>query len=176
MLSITAFSDFCIMSFLKFLVKPLPPSKVKAEITGNVGLLKVSWETPSFSENQLQFQIRYGLSGQEIPWKVPAIPISLPCSAKRCFLPCLQVGLILLTQNASYYMLCLFSNLTRQPFKNKFLGPLFPSMEQWPHAPFLVVRPTSWLSRKPAPLHLPHGRCGALHSKGLETSYLKKRL
>ncbi|XP_023417101.1 leptin receptor isoform X3 [Cavia porcellus] len=50
-------------------VKPLPPSKVKAEITGNVGLLKVSWETPSFSENQLQFQIRYGLSGQEIPWK-----------------------------------------------------------------------------------------------------------
>ncbi|GAB1288677.1 Leptin receptor [Apodemus speciosus] len=51
------------------LVKPLPPSNVKAEITVNTGLLKVSWEKPVFPENNLQFQIRYGLSGKEIQWK-----------------------------------------------------------------------------------------------------------
>ncbi|XP_027805315.2 leptin receptor [Marmota flaviventris] len=51
-------------------VKPLPPSSVKAEITVNIGLLKVSWEKPVFPENNLQFQIRYGLSGKEVQWKV----------------------------------------------------------------------------------------------------------
>ncbi|XP_005385357.1 PREDICTED: leptin receptor isoform X1 [Chinchilla lanigera] len=50
-------------------VKPLPPSSVKAEITANIGLLKISWEKPVFPENKLQFQIRYGLSGKEIQWK-----------------------------------------------------------------------------------------------------------
>lgn len=50
-------------------VKPLPPSIVKAEMTVNTGLLKVSWEKPVFPENNLQFQIRYGLSGKEIQWK-----------------------------------------------------------------------------------------------------------
>lgn len=50
-------------------VKPLPPSNVKAEITINTGLLKVSWEKPVFPENNLQFQIRYGLNGKEIQWK-----------------------------------------------------------------------------------------------------------
>uniref|UniRef100_G1TDI9 Leptin receptor n=1 Tax=Oryctolagus cuniculus TaxID=9986 RepID=G1TDI9_RABIT len=51
-------------------VKPLPPSIVKAEITVNIGLLKLSWEKPVFPENNLQFQIRYGLSGNEKQWKV----------------------------------------------------------------------------------------------------------
>lgn len=51
-------------------VKPLPPSRVKAEITVNTGLLKISWEKPVFPENNLQFQIRYGLSGKEVQWKV----------------------------------------------------------------------------------------------------------
>ncbi|XP_037672418.1 leptin receptor [Choloepus didactylus] len=50
-------------------VKPLPPSSVKAEITVNVGLLKISWEKPVFPENNLQFQIRYGLSGKKVQWK-----------------------------------------------------------------------------------------------------------
>ncbi|XP_062961184.1 leptin receptor isoform X1 [Cynocephalus volans] len=51
-------------------VKPLPPSSVKAEITVNIGLLKVSWEKPAFPESNLQFQIRYGLSGKEVHWKI----------------------------------------------------------------------------------------------------------
>ncbi|KAB0403408.1 hypothetical protein E2I00_003271, partial [Balaenoptera physalus] len=51
-------------------VKPLPPSSVKAEITVKIGLLKISWEKPVFPENNLQFQIRYGLSGKEVQWKV----------------------------------------------------------------------------------------------------------
>ncbi|XP_070448355.1 leptin receptor isoform X3 [Equus przewalskii] len=50
-------------------VKPLPPSSVKAEITVKIGLLKISWEKPVFPENNLQFQIRYGLSGKEVQWK-----------------------------------------------------------------------------------------------------------
>ncbi|XP_003265239.2 leptin receptor isoform X1 [Nomascus leucogenys] len=51
-------------------VKPLPPSSVKAEITINIGLLKISWEKPVFPENNLQFQIRYALSGKEVQWKM----------------------------------------------------------------------------------------------------------
>ncbi|KAL6082799.1 hypothetical protein STEG23_013821, partial [Scotinomys teguina] len=54
-------------------VKPLPPSSVKAEITINIGLLKISWEKPVFPENNLQFQIRYGLNGKEIQWKMHEI-------------------------------------------------------------------------------------------------------
>ncbi|ELW66819.1 Leptin receptor [Tupaia chinensis] len=55
---------------LYVIVKPLPPSSVKAEITVNVGLLKISWEKQVFPENNLQFQIRYGLSGKEVQWKI----------------------------------------------------------------------------------------------------------
>ncbi|XP_036899071.1 leptin receptor isoform X1 [Sturnira hondurensis] len=51
-------------------VKPLPPSDVKAEITVKTGLLKISWKKPIFPENTLQFQIRYGLNGKEIQWKM----------------------------------------------------------------------------------------------------------
>ncbi|KAM4871568.1 leptin receptor isoform 3-T7 [Thomomys bottae] len=51
-------------------VRPFPPSSVKAEMTVNTGLLKVSWEKPLFPENKLQFQLRYGLSGKEIQWKM----------------------------------------------------------------------------------------------------------
>ncbi|XP_048207456.1 leptin receptor isoform X1 [Perognathus longimembris pacificus] len=51
-------------------VRPLPPSSVKAEMTVNIGLLKVSWEKPLFPENSLLFQIRYGLSGKEMQWKM----------------------------------------------------------------------------------------------------------
>ncbi|XP_045691454.1 leptin receptor isoform X1 [Phyllostomus hastatus] len=52
------------------MVKPLPPSNVKAEITVKTGLLKISWKKPIFPENDLQFQIRYGLNGKEIQWKM----------------------------------------------------------------------------------------------------------
>lgn len=52
------------------MIKPLPPSSVKAEITAKVGLLKISWKKPIFPENNLQFQIRYGLNGKEIQWKM----------------------------------------------------------------------------------------------------------
>uniref|UniRef100_A0A452TS67 Leptin receptor n=1 Tax=Ursus maritimus TaxID=29073 RepID=A0A452TS67_URSMA len=51
-------------------VKPLPPSSVKAEITVKIGLLKISWEKPVFPENNLKFQIRYGLNGKEVQWKI----------------------------------------------------------------------------------------------------------
>ncbi|XP_072586776.1 leptin receptor isoform X4 [Vulpes vulpes] len=51
-------------------VKPLPPSSVKAEITVKIGLLKISWEKPVFPENNLKFQIRYGLNGKEVQWKM----------------------------------------------------------------------------------------------------------
>uniref|UniRef100_H0WTD0 Leptin receptor n=2 Tax=Otolemur garnettii TaxID=30611 RepID=H0WTD0_OTOGA len=51
-------------------VKPLPPSRVQAEITVNIGLLKISWEKPVFPENNLQYQIRYGLNGKDIQWKM----------------------------------------------------------------------------------------------------------
>ncbi|EPQ08856.1 Leptin receptor [Myotis brandtii] len=55
---------------LYVVVKPLPPSSVKAEITAKIGLLKISWKKPIFPENNLQFQIRYGLNGKEIQWKM----------------------------------------------------------------------------------------------------------
>ncbi|XP_039089401.1 leptin receptor isoform X1 [Hyaena hyaena] len=51
-------------------VKPLPPSSVKVEITVKIGVLKISWEKPVFPENNLKFQIRYGLSGKEVQWKM----------------------------------------------------------------------------------------------------------
>ncbi|ELK06232.1 Leptin receptor [Pteropus alecto] len=55
---------------LYVIVKPLPPSRVKAEFTVKLGLLKISWEKPLFPENNLQFQIRYGLSRNEVQWKM----------------------------------------------------------------------------------------------------------
>ncbi|XP_029803619.1 leptin receptor [Suricata suricatta] len=51
-------------------VKPLPPSSVKVEITVKIGVLKISWKKPVFPENNLKFQIRYGLSGKEVQWKM----------------------------------------------------------------------------------------------------------
>ncbi|XP_010220132.1 PREDICTED: leptin receptor, partial [Tinamus guttatus] len=51
-------------------VKPLPPSDVKAEITRNVGLLNVSWTNPVFTNNDLQFQIRYAENREEITWQL----------------------------------------------------------------------------------------------------------
>ncbi|MBZ3891897.1 Leptin receptor [Sciurus carolinensis] len=69
---------------LYVIVKPLPPSSVKAEITVNIGLLKVSWEKPVFPENNLQFQIRYGLSGKEIQWKVHEV---IDAKSKSASLP-----------------------------------------------------------------------------------------
>ncbi|KAK2499538.1 hypothetical protein MC885_019032 [Smutsia gigantea] len=65
-------SRCCACAFwdLQFPMKPLPPSSVKAEITVNIGLLKISWEKPVFPENNLQYQIRYGLSGKEVQWKM----------------------------------------------------------------------------------------------------------
>nr|AFF19464.1 leptin receptor [Dromaius novaehollandiae] len=51
-------------------VKPLPPSSVKAEITRNVGLLNVSWTNPAFTNNDLKFQIRYAVNREEITWEL----------------------------------------------------------------------------------------------------------
>ncbi|PKU34631.1 leptin receptor [Limosa lapponica baueri] len=51
-------------------VKPLPPSNVKAEITRNVGLLNVSWTNPVFTNNELKFQIRYAVNRKEITWEL----------------------------------------------------------------------------------------------------------
>ncbi|NXE25240.1 LEPR protein, partial [Ardeotis kori] len=51
-------------------VKPLPPSDVKAEITRNVGLLNVSWTNPLFSNDDLKFQIRYAMNREEITWEL----------------------------------------------------------------------------------------------------------
>ncbi|NWX16094.1 LEPR protein, partial [Aegotheles bennettii] len=51
-------------------VKPLPPSSVRAEITRNVGLLNVSWTNPVFANNDLKFQIRYAVSGGEVAWEL----------------------------------------------------------------------------------------------------------
>ncbi|NXC15526.1 LEPR protein, partial [Corythaeola cristata] len=51
-------------------VKPLPPSNVKAEITRNVGLLNVSWTNPVFTNNDLKFQIRYAVNREEMTWEL----------------------------------------------------------------------------------------------------------
>ncbi|NWU97940.1 LEPR protein, partial [Upupa epops] len=51
-------------------VKPLPPSNVKAEITRDVGLLNVSWTNPVFANSHLAFQIRYAVSREEMPWEL----------------------------------------------------------------------------------------------------------
>ncbi|XP_006879900.1 PREDICTED: leptin receptor-like [Elephantulus edwardii] len=50
-------------------VKPQPPSSVKAEVITQFGLLNISWENPDFPRNKLQCQIRYGLNKEEIQWK-----------------------------------------------------------------------------------------------------------
>lgn len=84
----------------KFLVKPLPPSSVKAEITINIGLLKISWEKPVFPENNLQFQIRYGLNGKEIQWKVPFTSNCFPLHSLSPF-PCPSVNWSLSVAQAS---------------------------------------------------------------------------
>ncbi|NXS92021.1 LEPR protein, partial [Jacana jacana] len=51
-------------------VKPLPPSNVKAEITRNEGLLNVSWTNPVFTNNELKFQIRFAVNRKEITWEL----------------------------------------------------------------------------------------------------------
>uniref|UniRef100_A0A4X2L2R4 Leptin receptor n=1 Tax=Vombatus ursinus TaxID=29139 RepID=A0A4X2L2R4_VOMUR len=51
-------------------VKPLPPSRVNAEIMVKTGLLSVSWRKPVLPENKLQFQVRYAVNGHGERWKV----------------------------------------------------------------------------------------------------------
>lgn len=60
---------------LRFLVKPLPPSNVKAEITRNDGLLNVSWANPVFTNDDLKFQIRYAVNEEELTWEVLSLSI-----------------------------------------------------------------------------------------------------
>ncbi|XP_072853859.2 leptin receptor isoform X1 [Pogona vitticeps] len=57
----------------KEVVKPFSPSRVKAEITGEVGLLNVSWTNPELPKNDLQFQIRYAINGTEISWEMQEV-------------------------------------------------------------------------------------------------------
>ncbi|KAM7324639.1 hypothetical protein ACRRTK_016944 [Alexandromys fortis] len=80
---------------LYVIVKPLPPSSVKAEITINIGLLKVSWEKPVFPENNLQFQIRYGLNGKDIQWKTHDV---FDAKAKSASLPVLDLCAVYVVQ------------------------------------------------------------------------------
>ncbi|NXC26543.1 LEPR protein, partial [Campylorhamphus procurvoides] len=58
-------------------VKPLPPSNVRAELTRDVGLLNVSWTDPVFANRGLKFQIRYAMTREEIPWQLSEVPKSL---------------------------------------------------------------------------------------------------
>ncbi|XP_047918106.2 leptin receptor isoform X4 [Anser cygnoides] len=51
-------------------VKPLPPSDIKAEITRNDGLLNVSWTNPVFTNDDLKFQIRYAENREELTWEL----------------------------------------------------------------------------------------------------------
>ncbi|XP_020848826.1 leptin receptor [Phascolarctos cinereus] len=51
-------------------VKPLPPSRVNAEIIVKTGLLNVSWRKPVLPENKLQFQVRSAVNGHGEQWKV----------------------------------------------------------------------------------------------------------
>ncbi|KFV97136.1 Leptin receptor, partial [Eurypyga helias] len=51
-------------------VKPLPPSSIKAEITRSVGLLNVSWTNPVFANGDLKFQIRYAVNREELTWEL----------------------------------------------------------------------------------------------------------
>ncbi|NXD86102.1 LEPR protein, partial [Halcyon senegalensis] len=51
-------------------VKPLPPSSVKAEITRSVGLLNVSWTNPLFANGDLTFQIRFAVNGEDTTWEL----------------------------------------------------------------------------------------------------------
>lgn len=60
---------------LHFLVKPLPPSSIKAEITRNDGLLNVSWTNPVFTNDDLKFQIRYAVNREELTWEVLSFSI-----------------------------------------------------------------------------------------------------
>ncbi|NXO04082.1 LEPR protein, partial [Rhinopomastus cyanomelas] len=61
-------------------VKLLPPSSVKAEITRNVGLLNVSWTNPIFANSDLMFQIRYAVNREEMTWELYEVS-SVPRSA-----------------------------------------------------------------------------------------------
>ncbi|NWS47580.1 LEPR protein, partial [Probosciger aterrimus] len=51
-------------------VKLLPPSNVRAELTMNVGLLNVSWTNPLFANSDLKFQIRYAVNREEMMWEL----------------------------------------------------------------------------------------------------------
>ncbi|XP_043941505.1 leptin receptor isoform X2 [Protopterus annectens] len=51
-------------------VKPLPPSNVKAEITVNYGYLNITWERPSLPVDSLEFQIQYSVNGTDALWKI----------------------------------------------------------------------------------------------------------
>ncbi|NXP00130.1 LEPR protein, partial [Certhia brachydactyla] len=56
-------------------VKPLPPSNVRAELSGTVGLLNVSWTKPLFASRDLTFQIRWNSgNGEKIPWQLSEVP------------------------------------------------------------------------------------------------------
>ncbi|NXJ03340.1 LEPR protein, partial [Odontophorus gujanensis] len=58
-------------------VKPLPPSDIKAEITRTDGLLNVSWTNPVFSSDDLKFQIRYAVNREELTWELYEV-LSVP--------------------------------------------------------------------------------------------------
>ncbi|XP_077189555.1 leptin receptor isoform X2 [Paroedura picta] len=65
----------------KEVVKPFPPFSVQAEITREIGMLNVSWKNPELPKSDLQFQIRYGLSGTEVTWEMHAVSAVSECCA-----------------------------------------------------------------------------------------------
>ncbi|OCT82591.1 hypothetical protein XELAEV_18025118mg [Xenopus laevis] len=51
-------------------VKPLAPSRVRAEMTKGSGYLYVSWKRPALPSTDLQFQVCYRLQNKGVIWKV----------------------------------------------------------------------------------------------------------
>ncbi|KAG8132510.1 hypothetical protein E2320_010361 [Naja naja] len=64
----------------KEVVKPFSPFSVKAEITEDTGQLNVSWKNPELPKNDLQFQVRYAASGEDINWKIQEVSAVLVTS------------------------------------------------------------------------------------------------
>ncbi|NXP81657.1 LEPR protein, partial [Ramphastos sulfuratus] len=82
-------------------VKPLPPSNITAEVSRSTGLLEVSWTNPIFTHSDLEFQIQYGVSREDITWqlyevsKAPewaAIEVGKLCVAYVVQMRCRELG------------------------------------------------------------------------------------
>ncbi|XP_064003503.1 leptin receptor isoform X3 [Pogoniulus pusillus] len=71
-------------------VKPLSPSSVTAEVTRDTGLLKVSWTNPIFTHSDLQFQIQYGVSREDITWELYEVSNAPESAVIKVQKPCVE--------------------------------------------------------------------------------------